>query len=1047
MAADGSLLYIGYTAGAGSNEQPPPDWSAGTGWTTAYQRTGPGAAPYATCTKVFNGTGNPMPSTWSGSNAAGAVAHNGGVPLLPLLVVETLPTAGAIQTLLGSLPAGQKLAFQWQSEVENGPAQAAGNRTTLLAGTYLGDLHTLSNNLNTALAFMQSHLVSGNSASFYTRANFPIVSSAYMAHYSASPGDTSFIPDPRDIDAYGADFYQNINGTRNVGLQNDSRYQGYLRAVHAIAGANVTLALPEYGIMINGGYTSAGETARAALLAKDYAYMTGSSRPSGTKPVLLWNYWYQWNLSQGNVWTFPDTSGSETVAQAAPTVNQWQTMIANTGPASGGVTVSVTNPGAQSSTVGLSITPLQIAATDSAGHPLTFTATGLPTGLSISTSGLITGIPSVAGSASVTVRASDSAAGVFGTTSFTWATARTTISVTNPGAQSTPLSTPVSLQAHASDSASLALTWAMTGQPTNLSINATTGLITGTPSAAGSYLVTISAADSTGSSGSVTFSWAIGTNTITVTNPGTQSTTVGTVVSLGISASDSAGGQTLTYAASGLPTGLGINSTTGVITGTVSTAGTYAVTVTATDTTHASGQAQFSWVVNTSGPDVVTVVSPGPQSSIAHLAITPLSVPATSSGHFTLSWSSSGLPTGLSVNTSTGVISGTPTTAGSSTVTITATDTNSATSNVTFSWTVANAVVTVTDIGDNAGNIGNVYSIQMNGSDSGGFPLTWSAGATLPPGLSISSGGLISGTVNTVGSYSVVITATDSQGNTGTDSIHWTVGPTLVTVINPGDQVSNQGDTVSLAIQASDSNSLSLTYTDNGTLPAGLSINASTGVITGSPTVPIIYAVTITVTDTASSVGTTSFAWNVAPSASSLVVSVTPTGGVDKFGNVYPAGAAFGVAGVSQTLLGVDGLISLAGADSSPVIQLDPHLLAQLFYADPPTLGALLMSLAVAAGQDRYGNPFPAGLLLGAPLNIPEGANARMGTATLNGTTAVTVATTAITAKSRVFLTVQSPGGTPGAHYVNSITAGTSFTIKSEAGDTSTVAWLLIDHT
>jgi hypothetical protein len=324
--------------------------------------------------------------------------------------------------------------------------------------------------------------------------------------------------------------------------------------------------------------------------------------------------------------------------------------------------------------------------------------------------------------------------------------------------------------------------------------------------------------------------------------------------------------------------------------------------------------------------------------------------------------------------------------------------------------------------------------------------MTW--GATgLPTGLSISSGGLITGTVTTAGTYSTVITATDSHSNTGTDSITWVVQAPLVTVINPGPQANNQGDTVSLPIIATDSNSLTLSYTDNGTLPAGLSISSSTGVITGSPTVPIVYAVTITVTDTASSVGTASFSWSVAPVDTSLVVSVTPAGGVDNFGNIYPAGAAFGVAGVSQTLIGVDGLVVLEGADGNPVIQLDPHLLAQLFYADPPTLGGLLMSLALAAGQDRYGNTYPAGALLGLPLNIPEGANARMGTATLNGTTAVTVATTAVTAKSRVFLTVQTPGGTPGVHYVNSITPGTSFTVKSAAGDTSTVAWLLIDHT
>ncbi|MFJ9097649.1 putative Ig domain-containing protein [Streptomyces sp. NPDC102405] len=85
-------------------------------------------------------------------------------------------------------------------------------------------------------------------------------------------------------------------------------------------------------------------------------------------------------------------------------------------------------------------------------------------------------------------------------------------------------------------------------------------------------------------------------NTVTVTNPGSQSTTTGGSASLQISASDSAG-ATLTYSASGLPTGLSISSSTGKITGTASTAGTYQVTVTAKDSTGASGSTSFTWTV------------------------------------------------------------------------------------------------------------------------------------------------------------------------------------------------------------------------------------------------------------------------------------------------------------------------------------------------------------------------------------------------------------------------------------------------------------------
>ena len=86
-------------------------------------------------------------------------------------------------------------------------------------------------------------------------------------------------------------------------------------------------------------------------------------------------------------------------------------------------------------------------------------------------------------------------------------------------------------------------------------------------------------------------------NTVTVTNPGAQTGTVGTARSLQIKATDSAGAA-LAYAASGLPTGLTINASSGLISGTPSASGSFSSTVTAKDTTGASGSTTFSWTVS-----------------------------------------------------------------------------------------------------------------------------------------------------------------------------------------------------------------------------------------------------------------------------------------------------------------------------------------------------------------------------------------------------------------------------------------------------------------
>jgi hypothetical protein len=107
------------------------------------------------------------------------------------------------------------------------------------------------------------------------------------------------------------------------------------------------------------------------------------------------------------------------------------------------------------------------------------------------------------------------------------------------------------------------------------------------------------------------------TGTVTVSNPGNQSSTVGTAVSLPLSASG--GTAPYSWSATGLPAGLSINSSNGTISGTPTTAATSNVTVTATDSANKSGTASFSWTVGTGGGNCSgqKLVNPGFESGSA----------------------------------------------------------------------------------------------------------------------------------------------------------------------------------------------------------------------------------------------------------------------------------------------------------------------------------------------------------------------------------------------------------------------------------------------
>jgi hypothetical protein len=200
-----------------------------------------------------------------------------------------------------------------------------------------------------------------------------------------------------------------------------------------------------------------------------------------------------------------------------------------------------------------------------------------------------------------------------------------------------------------------------TGLPTGLSVNTANGLISGTPTAAGISTVALSATNS-GGTGNATLTLTIGPPAPAISSANTANGTVGSAFSYQITATNSSTG----YGATGLPTGLSVNTDTGLISGTPTAAGISTVALSATNG-GGTGKANLTLTIAAGLPVITSATTTsGTVGSVVSYQITATNSPT--------SYGATGLPTGLSLNTVSGLISGTPAAAGTSKVALSATN-------------------------------------------------------------------------------------------------------------------------------------------------------------------------------------------------------------------------------------------------------------------------------------------------------------------------------------------------------------------------------------
>jgi hypothetical protein len=447
--------------------------------------------------------------------------------------------------------------------------------------------------------------------------------------------------------------------------------------------------------------------------------------------------------------------------------------------------------------------------------------------------------------------------------------------------------------------------WSYTGTlPPGLTLSGA-GVIAGTPTSAGTFNFTVTVTDSeTPTAKTATANLSITVNAqLSVTTTSLAAGVIGTSYNQTLAAAGGITPYTWAVTTGSLPAGLNLNPSTGVISGNPSgnVTGTDTFTVTVTDSespTKKTASAILSITITAPTLKVTTTSLPGGSIGTPY----PSQTLQATGGITPYTWAVTvgSLPAGLNLNPATGVISGTPsgTLVGAVDFTVTVTDTETPTpqtASAALSITISVAPLSVTTTSGSlpTGVVNSVYPSTTLQATGGITPYSWSYTGTLPPGLTLSGAGVIAGTPTSAGTFNFTVTVTDSETPTpqkASASLSITVNAQL-SVTTTSLAAGVIGTSYNQTLAAAGGITPYTWAVTTGSLPAGLNLNPSTGVISGNPSgnVTGTDTFTVTVTDSESPTKKTASAiLSITITAPTLTITTTslPTGVVN---NSYTA--------------------------------------------------------------------------------------------------------------------------------------------------------------